>query len=113
MQRQADSLTWENARKRVLTCGFPVSPLPGVSRSFPTSCVTLVSRCHRRRDDDGVPVWSTRRKGDPASVGHRMAGDGYGRPSSPVCGLSSDGLFFRAWTDSEQVPERQRCEACD
>jgi len=60
-----------------------------------------------------VPVWSTRRAGDPASVGHRMEADGFGRPSSPVCGLSSEGLYFRrdhSWAD---VPAAQRCEACD
>jgi hypothetical protein len=60
----------------------------------------------------GVPVWSTKRQGDPSSVGHRMLDDDHGRPMSPVCGLSSHGLFFRAWTDWERVPSPQRCDAC-
>lgn len=66
-----------------------------------------------RRDDPGVPVWSTKRQGDPSSVGHRMEGDEYGRPSSPVRGASSDGLYFRRDHDWSDVPERQRCEACE
>lgn len=59
-----------------------------------------------------VPVWSTLRAGDPASVGHRMADDEYGRPSVPVCGASSEGLYFRRDHDWGDVPEAQRCDAC-
>jgi hypothetical protein len=59
-----------------------------------------------------MPVWSTRRAGDPASIGHRMIDDSFGRPTLPACGLSSDGLFFRRDHDWEQVPERQRCRLC-
>jgi hypothetical protein len=61
---------------------------------------------------DVVPVWSTKRKGDPASVGHRMEDDGYGRPSGPACGVSSQGLFFRAWLTWDDVPIPQRCPEC-
>lgn len=62
---------------------------------------------------EGVPVWSTRRAGDPASVGHRMEADGFGRPSSPVCGLSTEGLYFRRDHSWDNVPEGQRCPACE
>lgn len=41
-----------------------------------------------------------------------MVGDGYGRPTSPACGLSSEGLFYRRDHDWEDVPERQRCPGC-
>lgn len=59
-----------------------------------------------------MPVWSTRRAGDPASVGHLMVDDGYGRPAPPACGASSEGLFFRRDHDWADVPEGQRCEGC-
>lgn len=59
-----------------------------------------------------MPVWSTKRQGDPASVGHRMVDDAFGRTTSPACGIRSEGFFFRAWSEWEEVPERQRCEDC-
>lgn len=33
-----------------------------------------------------------------------MVEDWFGRPAAPVCGLSSHGLYFRAWIDWSQVP---------
>lgn len=61
---------------------------------------------------DVVPVWSTRRQGDPTSIGHRMVGDEHGRPGLPVCGGSTHGLWFRRDVTWERVPEPQRCRSC-
>lgn len=60
-----------------------------------------------------MPVWSTRKPGDPASVGHRMLDDFHGRPMSPVCGCSTEGLWFRRDHEWSQVPGRQRCSICE
>ena len=60
-----------------------------------------------------MPCWST------TSIGHRTQDDAYepcgpdGRPTSPVCGRSTEGLYFRRDHHWEQVPERQRCPRCD
>ena len=59
-----------------------------------------------------LPVWSTKRPDDPASIGHRMQPDSHGRPMTPVCLRTTNGLWFRrnfAWND---VPEHQRCPDC-
>jgi hypothetical protein len=61
----------------------------------------------------GVPVWSSLPQGDPMSVGHRMDEDGYGRASLPVCGRTSEGLFFRRDVRWDQVPVGQRCARCE
>ena len=61
---------------------------------------------------DDMSVWSTKRPGDPASVGHRMPEDDHGRPAGPLCGASSHGLWFRRDHEWADVPERQRCFAC-
>ena len=60
-----------------------------------------------------MPVWSTKPQGDPASVGHRMDDDGYGRPSIRVRGRSSEGLIFRRDISWERVPADQRCAPCE
>jgi hypothetical protein len=57
-------------------------------------------------------LWSTRRQGDPLAVGHRMEADGHGRPTSPMCGCSTEGLWFRRDHEWERVPMAQRCPDC-
>jgi len=64
-----------------------------------------------RRDDDAV-LWSTHRQGDPRSIAHQMEPDGHGRPTSPLCGCSTEGLFFRRDHDWSHVPPAQRCRRC-
>jgi len=58
-------------------------------------------------------VWSTKRPGDPASIGHRMTPDAHGRPTTPFCGLTTEGLWFRRDHDWGQGPEPQRCRGCE
>lgn len=60
-----------------------------------------------------MPGWSTGPKGAPGSVGHRMGRDHHGRPGSPLCGCSTDGLWWRGELDWEQVPPAQRCPDSD
>lgn len=57
-------------------------------------------------------VWATGLRGDTGAVGHAMPEDSHGRPDDPLCGRSSHGLFLRAWTAWEAVPEAQRCLSC-
>lgn len=59
-----------------------------------------------------VPVWSTERPGSPTSIGHRMTPDGHGRPTTPVCGRSTEGLWFRRDHEWHEVPPGQRCDEC-
>jgi hypothetical protein len=59
-----------------------------------------------------MPVWSTRRQGDPSSLAHRMKPDAHGRPTTSACGRSTDGLWFRRDVEWERVPETQRCPEC-
>lgn len=66
------------------------------------------ARWHTRH----VPVWSTLPPGEPGSIGHRMSTDTHGRPSPPVCGQTSNGLWFRLGVEWDDIPERQRCRAC-
>jgi hypothetical protein len=42
-----------------------------------------------------------------------MEPDGHGRPTMPVCGISTEGLWFRRDHVWAQVPERQRCRDCE
>ena len=55
---------------------------------------------------------STGPQGDLTSVGHRMVDDSYGRPGTPVCGCSTNGLWFRRDVSGERVPVAQQCSAC-
>jgi len=41
-----------------------------------------------------------------------MIDDAHGRPGDPVCGRSTEGLFFRRDHGWPQVPEHQRRHAC-
>ena len=52
-------------------------------------------RCLTRGATMRGVLWSTHRQGDPRSIEHLMQPDGHGRPTSPVCGLSTEGLWFR------------------
>lgn len=60
-----------------------------------------------------MPVWSTAPPGDPTAVAHRMHEDFHGRPTLPICGRTSHGLYLRAWTDWDRVPLERRCGPCD
>ena len=50
-----------------------------------------------------MPVWSTKRVVTPRSIGHRMEPDGHGQPMSPVCGITTEGLFFRMQLEWDQA----------
>lgn len=58
-------------------------------------------------------LWATEPKGHPRALVHRMAGDDAGRPSDPVCGVSTDGLFLWAEVEWEAVGRVLRCPVCD
>lgn len=62
--------------------------------------------------DHGPVVWSTGPKGSPIAIAHRMVDDHHGRPMAPVCGRTTEGLWLRAWTRWESVPEPRRCVSC-
>lgn len=47
------------------------------------------------------------------AVAHRMHEDFHGRPTAPLCGLGTHGLWLRAWTSWECVPVGRRCPPCD
>lgn len=57
-------------------------------------------------------VWSTGSRDDSNAIAHRMIDDAHHRPMSPVCGHTTHGLWLRAWTSGERVPEGRRCEGC-
>lgn len=59
-----------------------------------------------------VPVWSTRSQGNPTSIRYRMAHDDHGRPGSPMCRCSTEGLYFSRDVEWTCVPERQRRTSC-
>lgn len=65
------------------------------------------------RDDRAMALWSTGPPGDPTSVGHLQLEDYHGRPTGPLCGLSSNGLYYRVQLSWEAVPGAQRCPECD
>ena len=47
------------------------------------------------------------------SIAHLMEPDSYGRPTSPLCGIGTKGLWFRRDHKWENVPPRQRCPQCE
>jgi rubredoxin len=58
-------------------------------------------------------VWSTGPRGDLTAHAHRMEEDLHGRPTTPRCGVSTHGLWLRAFTRWEAVPGQRRCPECD
>ena len=114
---ERDSLTCGDARICGLTRGNDLALFLTVSRRFAASCVTAVSRGRQRPSHLGatmgaVPLWSTGPPGAPSSIGHRMQPDAHGRPTTPLCGCSTHGLWFRRDHRWEQVPQAQRCAVC-
>lgn len=56
-------------------------------------------------------LWSTGPQGDPNSIGHLMAPDGHGRPTSPVCGISTELSWFPERVEDLR-PAKQVCRGC-